>query len=95
VVDTGTLRLGGRVVRLEGVKGLTGRPARDMAGYIGDRSVTCRPAGRERWRCDVEGWDLSEVALFNGGARATADAPADLVAAERKARQAGRGVWGR
>lgn len=95
VVDTGALRLGGRVVRLEGVKGLTGRPARDMAGYIGDRSVTCRPAGRERWRCDVEGWDLSEVALFNGGARATADAPADLVAAERKARQAGRGVWGR
>jgi hypothetical protein len=41
----------------------------------------------------VEGRDLSEVVLFNGGGRATPDATPELKAAEAKARAAGHGVW--
>jgi len=32
-------------------------------------------------RCEVDGWDLSEAVLFNGGGRATRDAPPALQAA--------------
>ncbi|HYD68377.1 MAG TPA: penicillin-binding transpeptidase domain-containing protein [Azospirillum sp.] len=70
VVDTGALRIGGRIVRLEGVQGEGGRFAREMALYIGAREVTCEPTGPERYRCEVDGRDLSEAVLFNGGGRA-------------------------
>ena len=95
VIDTATLQLGHRRVRLEGVKGIGGRAARDMAEYIGRREVSCRPTRGERYRCEVDGWDLSEVVLYNGGGQATAAAAADLIEAERNARAAGRGIWGR
>jgi len=36
---------------------------------------------------------LSEVILSNGGARATADASAELLAAEDEARSARLGIW--
>jgi penicillin-binding protein 1A len=36
---------------------------------------------------------LSEVILSNGGARATPDAPAELLAAEEEARSARLGIW--
>lgn len=93
VIDTATLRLSGRVVRLDGVVGQGGEAAREMASYIGDRLVTCRRVVADRYRCEVDGWDLSEVVLFNGGGRATADAPSDLIEAARKARLAKRGIW--
>lgn len=93
VVDTGTLEVRGQRIRLLGVAGTGGQAAREMAGYIGDRDVTCRPADGDRYRCEVEGWDLSEVVLFNGGGRATPDAPAGYVRAEGKARAAQRGIW--
>lgn len=94
VMDTATLRVAGRVVQLVGVEGMGGRPARDMASYIGQREVSCRPTRGERYRCEVDGWDLSEAVLYNGGGRATATAPPDLVEAERAARRSGRGIWG-
>lgn len=93
VVDTATLWLGDRRIRLEGVDGIAGRAARHMAEYIGGREVTCRPTRGERYRCEVDGWDLSEVVLYNGGGRATATAPPDLIEAERNARRARRGIW--
>ena len=64
-----------------------------MGDYIAGRDVTCRPATDDRYRCEVGGWDLSEVVLFNGGGRTTEDAPADYVRAEDKARRERRGVW--
>jgi len=94
VLDTGTLRIEGQLARLEGVDGLGGVHAERMRAYIGDRDVACRPARLESWRCEVGGVDLSEAVIFNGGGRAAADAPGLLKDAERKARQAGRGVWG-
>lgn len=95
VVDTGTLRIGRQTVRLRGVRGEGGRPAEQMASYLGGREVSCEPAVAGLFRCAVDGWDLAQVVLFNGGARATPDAPRDLQRAESKARAARRGVWAR
>jgi len=95
VLDTATLRIGRQLVRLEGVDGMSGAAARDMAEYIGGREVACRPTTGLRYRCEVDGWDLSEVVIFNGGGRASARASADLVEAEMSARNAGRGLWAR
>jgi len=93
VLDTATLRIADRSVRLEGVSGVGGTYARGMAEYIADREIACRPTADDRYRCEVDGWDLSEVVLFNGGGRATADAAPELAEAERKARREGRGIW--
>ena len=93
VLDTGTLRIGGETVRLRGVRGERGRAAEEMASYIRGRLVSCEPAVAEIHRCTVDGWDLSAVVLFNGGAQATPDAPADLRREESKARAARRGLW--
>jgi endonuclease YncB( thermonuclease family) len=47
----------------------------------------------ERYRCQVDGYDLAEIVLLNGRGRAAPDASPDLVEAERQARSDGRGVW--
>lgn len=93
VVDTGTLKIEDRWVHLEGVHGVTGAPVRAMAKYIGGRTAVCRLTAANRYRCEIDGWDLSEAILYNGGGRATASAPSDLLEAERKAREAKRGIW--
>ena len=64
-----------------------------MNSYIGGREVACVPFAGAAHRCEVGGYDLSEVVLFNGGARATGDAPGDLKAAETRARQERVGIW--
>jgi endonuclease YncB( thermonuclease family) len=93
VVDTATLQIRGQTVRLLGVEGAGGRLAREMALYIGNRDIACEPAGAGRYRCRVDGYDLSEAVLFNGAGRAGPDAPPELQAAEQKARIARRGIW--
>lgn len=93
VEDTGTFRVDGITLRLEGVQGLGGRHATRMERYIAGREITCRPTVGDRHRCEVDGWDLSKVVLFNGGGRVTPDASAELVGAEAKARRERRGVW--
>jgi penicillin-binding protein 1A len=97
VVDTATLSFGDRTVHLAGVSGEAGEFARDMAHYIGDRQVICRPddAAAPQYRCRVGAYDLAQAVLFNGGGRAAPDAPPDLKSAEEAARSAGRGLWGR
>jgi penicillin-binding protein 1A len=97
VVDTATLLFKDRLVRLSGVAGESGQFARDMGRYIGARAVTCRLAGGSdaQYSCRVGDYDLAEAVLFNGGGRATPDAPAELKNAEEKARLAGRGLWER
>jgi endonuclease YncB( thermonuclease family) len=52
-------------------------------------------AGSEARLCAVDGRDLSEVVLFNGGGRASPEATPDLVAAEDHARAERLGVWAR
>ncbi|WFT81289.1 PBP1A family penicillin-binding protein [Methylobacterium sp. CB376] len=95
VVDTGTLDLGGQTVRLLGVEGLSGRNARELGRYLRRRDVSCTPAEAGAYRCSLDGQDLSELVLFNGGGRAGADATPDLLAAEEQARSNRIGIWRR
>jgi penicillin-binding protein 1A len=92
-LDSATLRIAGRIVQLEGVMGIGAAYVRDVESYIGDREIACRPTMAERYRCQVDGYDLSEIVLLNGRGRAAPDASPDLVDAERQARSDGRGVW--
>jgi endonuclease YncB( thermonuclease family) len=95
VFDTATLWIRGRKIQLEGILGDEDRRVvRPLARFLRRREVICAPGGGpERYRCSVDGQDLSEVILSNGGARATPDAPAELLAAEEEARSARLGIW--
>ena len=93
VESTSTLWFGGRRVRLAGVLGFTGRYAMSMASYIQGRRVKCRPTAGRAHRCEIGGYDLAEVVIYNGGGRATANAPRKLRAAEAQARRARKGIW--
>jgi membrane peptidoglycan carboxypeptidase len=95
VIDTATLRIAGGIVPLAGVSGAGGSHARDLADYIGGREVLCRRAADQRYSCELDGWDLAEIVLLNGGGRVAPQAAADLQEAQRKARDEGRGVWAR
>ena len=96
VIDTATLRIGGKLVHLFGVEWVRGGQADELARYIAGRPVTCQPApGSENMNCTVDGRDLSEVVLFNGGGRASPEASPELVAAEDHARSERLGVWKR
>lgn len=96
VIDTATLRVSGRLVPLFGVEWVRGGQAEELRKYLAGRSVSCQPApGSSAYLCTVEGRDLSEVVLFNGGGRASAEATPDLVAAEDHARSERLGVWKR
>jgi penicillin-binding protein 1A len=95
VLDTATLAIRGRRIQLEGIVGDGDRRVvRPLARFLWRREVVCAASGAaERYRCSVDGQDLSEVILSNGGARATPDAPAELLAAEEEARSARLGIW--
>ncbi|NEU12454.1 PBP1A family penicillin-binding protein [Methylobacterium sp. BTF04] len=99
VIDTGTLAFRGRTVRLLGVEGEGGALARQLARYLRRREVVCTPAaadtGAAPLRCQLEGDDLAALILAAGGARASDDAPSDLLAAEEQARSERAGLWRR
>lgn len=101
VVDTGTLEVRGRIVHLLGVEGEGGALARQLARYLRRREVSCAadpalPASDPApLRCRIDGDDLASLILAAGGARATEDAPADLLAAEEQARSERAGLWRR
>jgi hypothetical protein len=62
------LELQGNQIRLYGVEGVRGRPAREFQRYLGRREVVCEPiADGNEHRCRVDDKDLSRVVLFNGG----------------------------
>ncbi|WP_458096009.1 PBP1A family penicillin-binding protein [Roseomonas sp. WA12] len=93
VVDTATLRIGNRAIQLTGVIGMRGEFARQFALYLGGREVVCEAVSDGAHRCNLEGRDLSDLVLFNGGGRASADAAPALRESESQARAAGRGIW--
>jgi endonuclease YncB( thermonuclease family) len=95
VVNTSTLSLQGRIVRLFGVETAGDvSSAGDLTQYLGGREVVCEVAGsKDIYRCQVDGKDLSIVVLFNGGGRATVDATFELRTAAERARSAGVGIW--
>jgi len=93
VVDSGTLVIDGRIVPLIGVAGEGGAQADSLGAYLAGQSVSCALERGQEYRCMVGDVDLSQVVLYNGGARATEAAPPELKSAEADARAAGRGVW--
>jgi membrane peptidoglycan carboxypeptidase len=95
VLDTATLVIRGRRIQLEGILADDDRRVvRPLARFLRRREVVCEPSSApERYRCNVEGQNLSEVILSNGGARAAPDASAELLAAEDEARSARLGIW--
>ena len=95
VVDTGTLRIHGKLVHLNGVEGQTGDFARELSRYIRHRRVVCTPAAPDgtQYHCLLGPYDLAEAVLLNGGGRAAADAPETLRNAEQNAQAAHRGIW--
>ena len=97
VLDTGTIEIRGRTVRLFGVEGEGGRSAREVARFLRGREVACEPvSGAESHRCVINGGDdLAETILLNGAARATAEASPELLAAEERAKLERIGVWRR
>ena len=76
-----------------GVERARGGQGDDLSRYIHGRVVSCDAATTSTFRCEVDGWDLSEVVLYNGGARALLDAPPTLMEAESHAKQANLGIW--
>jgi membrane peptidoglycan carboxypeptidase len=96
-VDTGTLNIQGKVVRLFGVDGWrNSRALRDFDRYLDRGGVECTPLGEQgSYRCTLQGQDLSKVVLFNGGGRASSEATPELLATEEEARSARVGVWRR
>jgi membrane peptidoglycan carboxypeptidase len=95
VIDTATLAIRGKLFKLEGIVADDDRRAlRALSRFLRRREVICVGAtSADRSRCTVEGQNLSEIILSNGGARATPDAPAELLAAEDEARSARIGIW--
>jgi len=95
VLDTATLWLQGKIVHLFGVEWVRGGgDPEEFTRYLRGREVTCDPVETiDAYRCKVDGRDLSEVVLFNGGGKTTPNAPPELRAAEEKARSAKLGVW--
>jgi 1A family penicillin-binding protein len=94
VLDTSTLLLSGREVRLAGIVGMPGEFVAAMTQWIAGREASCEARGGETWQCRVAGRDLSELVLSNGGGRAATDASPALRQAERAARDARLGIWG-
>jgi membrane peptidoglycan carboxypeptidase len=96
-VDTATLNLNGNIVRLFGVEGWrNSRALRDFGRYLERGEVECQPVGEQpSYRCNLQGQDLSQVVLFNGGGRASPEATPELLATEEQARSARVGIWRR
>ncbi|TXN61762.1 penicillin-binding protein, partial [Methylobacterium sp. WL18] len=82
-------------VHLLGVVGERGHLARQLAKYLRRREVVCSVSEDAAGRCRIEGDDLAALILTAGGARASDDAPPDLLGAEEQARAERVGLWGR
>ncbi|MET0531742.1 MAG: hypothetical protein ABW003_25995 [Microvirga sp.] len=94
VIDTATLRINGKIIRLFGVEWARGGQVADLTRYLQKREVACGPVAlTELFRCKVAGKDLSEVVLYNGGGKATSAATGELLEAEKRAKSEGIGVW--
>ena len=93
-LDTGTLEIGGSVVRLQGVVGEQGSMGYRLDRLLRRREIVCeRLNSADSYQCKIGDEDLSEIVMAGGGARVRPDAPADLLAAEEFARAARLGIW--
>ena len=85
----------GQSYPLDGLLGIAGRPAQELQAYIaahGDM-LMCQPGGG-RYLCTLpDGTDIAKVALINGAARVSDDAPDAYRQQQALAQAAHRGIW--
>ncbi|WP_430397731.1 protein kinase domain-containing protein [Ferrovibrio sp.] len=96
VLDTANIVVGGRIVRLDGIRGFDGKYVTLMKNYIRGlgASVTCHHAFGDKYKCRLpNGVDLGKAAVFNGAAWTLPGGPADYNEAEAEARNRKKGVW--
>jgi len=98
VITSSQITVGNKTVNLAFIQGVSGPQARGMAAFIAGNGgiLSCTPLapGAATMQCMTEaGVDVAETALFNGGARASTDAPENYRNAEAAARLAKRGLW--
>jgi endonuclease YncB( thermonuclease family) len=100
VIDTARLQSGGTTVTLFGIEGLPGPSAQGLQGFLstGSGQVTCQAQGSSggtpQYVCLMpDGTDVAQVALVNGAAKTTSDAPESYRGQETAAQAARRGIW--
>lgn len=97
VRETSILEASGEIYTLAGIQGYPGALASDLQGYIAANGdvLTCQAQGDSgRDVCLMaDGTDLAKVALVNGAARVTSDAPDSYRLQQREAMEAHRGIW--
>jgi hypothetical protein len=86
VVDTGTLLVGGQQVPLFGIVGLGSPYDSALMKIIRDQGGVAKCSRRgDRYLCKVGEYDVALIALYNGGARAAADAPQEYLDGQARA----------
>ena len=96
VIDTAKLQSGETSVSLYGIEGLAGEPAQGLQGFLaaGDGHVTCQAQENTGFVClTADGTNIAQVALVNGAAKTTPDAPDAYREQEAAAQAARRGIW--
>ncbi len=86
---------GGQSFKLDGLIGAAGRPAQELQSYIASHgdALMCQPGGG-RYVCTLpDGTDIAKVALINGAARVSDDAPDAYRQQQVLAQEAHRGIW--
>ena len=94
VIDTAHLAVNGREIALQGLVGLGGSFAANLAGFIraAGGTVTCTPL-QKGYACRAGGVDVALAALINGEAKTSASASPAQIAAQQQAQAAHRDVW--
>jgi endonuclease YncB( thermonuclease family) len=96
VIDTAKLQAGDTTVSLYGIEGMTGASAQGLQGFLsaGDGHVTCQAQASSGFVClTADGTNVAQVALVNGAAKTTPDAPDSYRQQEAAAQDARRGIW--
>jgi endonuclease YncB( thermonuclease family) len=96
VIDTAKLQSGETTVSLYGVEGIAGASAQGLQAFLGagDGHVTCQAQASAGFVClTADGTNVAQVALVNGAAKTTPDAPNSYREQEAAAQAARRGIW--
>jgi endonuclease YncB( thermonuclease family) len=96
VVDTAKLQSGATTVSLFGIEGMAGASAQGLQGFLGAGGghVTCQAQATAGFVCLMaDGTNVAQVALINGAAKTTPDAPDSYREQEAAAQAARRGIW--
>lgn len=96
VLDTATLSFADTKVRISGIAGEGGIPARQMDSFIAEQggTVSCEALSSGAHLCrTAQGYDLAAAALVNGAARISSDAPQEYREMQAQAQAERKGIW--